>query len=907
MAKKDVELRFSLVDGVSQGLASIRKSVGDITTTVAGIGAAAAAATAALATVAGVKLFNDGIQSAAAFEQSLAKIGAKANISGDELDALGNQIRQIGLGATKTADESAAAFDKLVSEGLSATDALAQLPAILDFATASSQNAAEAVGSLTDNLDAFGLSANSVSEGADIISAAALRGGTGVSDLQKALQTVGPTARDMGLSLSEASAAIATLSANGIEGGKAGKALASVLDEIRNPASLFRKELADIGITSGDFKTILTQLSTTGADTSRALAALGINGTAALKILAKDGGAQLRGITDGLRNAGGASKTLADQINDTLSGALTRLGAAFANARDSLVAPLLEPLANEVDELAAKITAFAATPEFAGLRDAFKRTFLDAVDWVKQFAGSFDLTSATASVTQFVKDAGAQIESLAGSAETAAKAIGVLANVGKAGGNILQSAFDGIVLAGTKIDLAFRKVEAAQGIIRGGTADLERLSEAAGENLRSNLNELRDALGLATVDLANAGAAADSAAGSVAGSGDAAAGAVPEIQALADAQGEAAAAAKTLGDAQGEIVGSIDGAAGALANFGNAAKLAAENAAIQAKITEDSKGVFDQQKTSVESSARASRDHADASNELGESAKNSAADVSLVGDAALVTASNLSESILKMVNSQNELGELIAGLQGAGDSVEAVARATFRVAEANSRAINGSLDGLEEIRRQTARNLEAFDKLGGSKALEKVRADAKAAADAIANLSDTINQARADLDQLNADLQDQLDQAAGNQEAIEKRRFDAQKNRIDELEKAAADAAELARQQGDAESIARARAAAEAAARARALADELHRQNLQDIEDEKTARIDADRESKSSEPREPRRTRQSGGGGFGTDAVGPVGSVSITINVQALTGQAGIEAAARELIPVIQKLNRRTL
>ena len=75
MAKQNVELKFSLKDGVSAGLASISKGIDGLNTKLGKATVAAGAATAALAAVGAGAGIAAGVTAAAEFEQAIVRAG----------------------------------------------------------------------------------------------------------------------------------------------------------------------------------------------------------------------------------------------------------------------------------------------------------------------------------------------------------------------------------------------------------------------------------------------------------------------------------------------------------------------------------------------------------------------------------------------------------------------------------------------------------------------------------------------------------------------------------------------------------------------------------------------------------------------------------------------------------------
>ena len=93
MAKQNVELKFSIKDGVSSGLAKIGKGIDSVNLSLGKTAVAAGAATAALAAVGAGAGIVAGISSASEFEQAIARAGQAAGATGEQLATMGEAAR----------------------------------------------------------------------------------------------------------------------------------------------------------------------------------------------------------------------------------------------------------------------------------------------------------------------------------------------------------------------------------------------------------------------------------------------------------------------------------------------------------------------------------------------------------------------------------------------------------------------------------------------------------------------------------------------------------------------------------------------------------------------------------------------------------------------------------------------
>lgn len=166
--------------------------------------------------------------------------------------------------------------------------------------------------------------------------------------------------------------------------------------------------------------------------------------------------------------------------------------------------------------------------------------------------------------------------------------------------------------------------------------------------------------------------------------------------------------------------------------------------------------------------------------------------------------------------------------------------------------------------------------------LDQLADNAEKAANKIREIEQAARDAKSELADMQRQFQDEADKRAGNEAEIEKRRYEDQLRRIDEL--AAKGGA----------------AAAAVAAENRRLAEIEHKARLAEIEAEARAKKKADGGKPDDRPpTSPTRPNNNGGGGGGGAAGGV--TYQITINSNGTT-----EEQARQLIKEIERIQRRS-
>ena len=445
MAKNDSQIRVSLLDNVSAGLAKIKSSVSGLGGTFDAISSKAGLIGTAISAVATGVGFGVLLGEAINLESAIARAGQATGATAEEMQRLEDAAQSAGEATGFSADKAAEGLIALGKAGLNAQQSITALQPVLALAKTENIALQDAAGRVADTLDQFGLGGEAAAAVVDQLAAAASNSGTQVTQLSDALAQVGPTARNSGISLQEAAAALGVLAQNGLEGGKAGAALRGILEALQDPASKFSQELTKLGISSRDFGTVLDQLGTKGLSAEGAINALSGRGTTALRGLLRDGGGALDDLSGKIQASAGASLAAAQQINDTLGGAFTELKNTLVNTGVDFLNPILDPLKAGIEEVAQAVRDFAATEDFAKLRILFAETFQDGVQFIREFLAEFDFQTALADVQKFATDTAKMFDDVKVAADTLATGVKVAFNGLQVAFNTLDATLNGAV------------------------------------------------------------------------------------------------------------------------------------------------------------------------------------------------------------------------------------------------------------------------------------------------------------------------------------------------------------------------------------------------------------------------------------------------------------------------------
>lgn len=402
--------------------------------------AKAAAAATAIAGYFGARFFGGAIASAAEFEAAMSRVQAASGAAGDELAALKAAAEAAGTTTKYTSTEAASALENLAKSGLNAAQAVQALPAVLNLAQAGGVELGTAAEYITKAVAGMGLSFAEAGRVADVLAMGANASNTSVNGLAQALSYAAPLANSLGLSLEETVATIGKFADAGIDASRAGTALNSMLAQFSDPASQFRQELAAAGIITGDFNQALRQLAAKGPAGQKAINAVGQEAGPALRALLNQGIGALDDLTGKLQNAAGSATATAAVMGRNLIGALAGLSSAWDAVRRALAAPMLEPLAAQVNALAAGFRAAVADGTIGKFGEAIRIAFESAAQWVRQFVAQVDFTEVTTRMRAFAAQAGEVFSSIGQHAATASAVLQTAYGVMSTGASVVMAA-----------------------------------------------------------------------------------------------------------------------------------------------------------------------------------------------------------------------------------------------------------------------------------------------------------------------------------------------------------------------------------------------------------------------------------------------------------------------------------
>ena len=269
------------------------------------------------------------------FEDGMAKVAAVSGATSAELASMRDIAKELGSTTEFSATQAAGGLEFLAMAGFSASEAVAALPGVLDLATASGLGLARVADIASNVMSGFGIAATEVAEVSDVLAKASSIANTNVAQLGQAMSYAAPVANTLEVSVAETAAAIGVLSDAGVQGGRAGNALRTMMTKLMAPTEAaggvleeLGLGLADIDVQANGLGPVLETLAAKNVSLAQATELVGLEVASNLLLLTKNA-EKYDEYADTLANAEGTTGDMAATMRDTLGGSLKGLGSSI--------------------------------------------------------------------------------------------------------------------------------------------------------------------------------------------------------------------------------------------------------------------------------------------------------------------------------------------------------------------------------------------------------------------------------------------------------------------------------------------------------------------------------------------------------------------------------------------------
>jgi len=248
------------------------------------------------------------------FEQGGANLASVLGKTSDQINTLTEDAKRLGATTAFTASEVIKLQTEFAKLGFNETEILNATEATLNLAAATGTDLGDAAAIAGSTLGGFGLSAKETGRVTDVMAKSFSTSALDMEKFKESMKTAAPAAKAVGISVEKTTALLGTLANAGISGSKAGNNLKTSLINL-NKAGLTLEEGLEKVANAQDKLGAATDL-------------VGKNAAASFLVLA-EGRASTDELTEGLENAGGAAKRMADTQLNTLSGKMKLLTSAW--------------------------------------------------------------------------------------------------------------------------------------------------------------------------------------------------------------------------------------------------------------------------------------------------------------------------------------------------------------------------------------------------------------------------------------------------------------------------------------------------------------------------------------------------------------------------------------------------
>lgn len=312
------------------------------------------------------------IGTAATFEQAMSKVKAITNSSNEDMARLNETAQQLGASTQFSATQAAEAMSYLGMAGWKTDQIIAGMPGMLDLAAASGSDLATVADIVSDDLTAFGMSADQAGHMADVMAAASTNANTNVEMMGMTFKYAGAVAGALGYSLEDVSIATGLMANAGIKADQAGTSLRAIMTRLIDPPKDAADALNALGISAINadgsvkpFRQTIMELREKFkglSQSEKAQMASSIAGTEAMSgflavVNASD--SDFDTLANAIDNADGASKQMANTMNDNAKGGAIQLQSAIEGVSIAIGSIFLPTLARIAGVMAQTVGSVA--------------------------------------------------------------------------------------------------------------------------------------------------------------------------------------------------------------------------------------------------------------------------------------------------------------------------------------------------------------------------------------------------------------------------------------------------------------------------------------------------------------------------------------------------------------------
>ncbi len=320
------------------------------------------------------------MQSAAGLETAMREVNTMMGLSQDDFADFSKEVQTLASNLGVSAVDSAKALYQAISAGIPKENAIEFLKIATQAAIGGVTETTIAVDGLTTVLNAFKLPVSNAQKVADLMFTTVKGGKTTFEELSASLFQVAPIAAASGVSFEEVSAALATMTKQGVPTKVATTQLRQAMVALQKPTADMAKVINHLGYESG--QTMLEELgladtlidlrdSTSGSNEMLMKMFGSVEAGAAVLALTGDNAAMFTTDLEAMANATGAATGAFEEMEKSVSRQMATLKSSFDDIKISIgnvLLPILKDLLNNVKPIIESIKNWAAEhPKLTGM------------------------------------------------------------------------------------------------------------------------------------------------------------------------------------------------------------------------------------------------------------------------------------------------------------------------------------------------------------------------------------------------------------------------------------------------------------------------------------------------------------------------------------------------------------
>ena len=353
-------------NGILDGFKNALSKVGSVMATVAKVGIGGLIT--GLVTLKGFLAI--AVKTAGGFETQMLKVKAISRATGEEYAELTKQAKDLGRTTAFTAVQVGEAQQFQAMAGLNVNQIMKATPSILNLAASANLDLGRSADIATNIMSQFSLQAEDMDMIVDTLALTVNTSNQNMEQLADAMNYLGPTAKAMGISLSEAAAITGIMASNGLQGSLGTRALGTSLTRLARPTEAMDNMMESLNLRFFDAKGnfvgmpgMLKQLEKATANMTmeqkqNTLATLfGAEAIQEWNILLETGSDRLSEYSGELADSGGTAQKMADEMLSGWDGAIKRMQSAWEGLLINVGSgPLLKGATKGIDKITGVLT-----------------------------------------------------------------------------------------------------------------------------------------------------------------------------------------------------------------------------------------------------------------------------------------------------------------------------------------------------------------------------------------------------------------------------------------------------------------------------------------------------------------------------------------------------------------------